>query len=456
MKPAGHPKELYVLFFTEMWERFGYYLMLAIFVFYLNERLGLTQGEAMSLYGTYIALVYLSPLLGGVLADKLLGQRKSVLLGCVVLALGYFLVALDREPLLYTAIGVLVLGNGLFKPNIAAMVGGLYQQNDPRRDAAFGIFYMGVNLGALLSPLAASYLRGRYGWGVAFGAAGTGMLIGLGTFAIFGRNLGARMSATAAAAAASAQRKDDVFTRRERMRALLMSCGIVTFFWIAFQQNGSTLAFWARDNVDLTLGGALDKPMNPEIFAAVNPLFILLLTPALLGVFRLLRARGLEPSTPAKIGLGMVMTAVAYGLMMLACLLGGNTGRVSAMWLVSTYFIITVAELMVSPMGLSMVTRLAPRGTTAIMLGVWYLSTSFGNKMAGQLGKWLWEAWPHHSFFALLVGGSLLAAVVLAVQLPRLVNAMETDPARRQRRNSGRIFGLRPFAPAAPATTPDA
>lgn len=455
MKPAGHPKELYVLFFTEMWERFGYYLMLAIFVFYLNERLGLTQGEAMSLYGTYIALVYLSPLLGGVLADKVLGQRRSVLLGCMVLALGYFLVALDREPLLYTAIGVLVLGNGLFKPNIAAMVGGLYQQNDPRRDAAFGIFYMGVNLGAFLSPLAASYLRGRYGWSVAFGAAGAGMLIGLGTFALFGRHLGARVTA-AAAATAAAQRKDDVFTRRERMRALLMSCAIVTFFWIAFQQNGSTLAFWARDNVDLTLGGALDKPLNPEIFASVNPLFILLLTPALLGVFRLLRARGLEPSTPAKIGLGMVMTAVAYGLMMLACLLGGNTGRVNAMWLVSTYFIITVAELMVSPMGLSMVTRLAPRGMTAIMLGVWYLSTSFGNKVAGELGR-LWERWPHHVFFALLVGGSLLAAVVLAVQLPRLVNAMETDPARRIRRTSGRFFGLRPLTPAvAPAPSTDA
>lgn len=443
MTPSSHPRELYVLFFTEMWERFGYYLMLAIFVLYLNEHRGLSTGDAASLYGTYIGLAYLSPLLGGFLADRLLGHRRSILMGAAVLSLGYFLLALDRTAVFYVALGVLILGNGLFKPNIAALVGSLYAPGDQRRDAGFGIFYLGVNLGALMSPFVASYARNRWGWSGAFAAAGVGMSLGFATFALFGGKLGQRKivvltpAEAAALAQAAPETAEDRESARERLRALLVSCLIVVSFWIAFQQNGSTLTLWARDNTDLTLHGLLSKPLDPVLFQSVNSFFILALTPVMLGVFQWLRARGSEPSTPAKIALGMVLTGVAYGVMALASLLGGDTGRVSALWLVGSYFVITIGELFVSPMGLSMVSKLAPRGTAALMIGVWYTATAAGNKVAGELGVY-WSRWSHHGFFLVLTVCSVTAAVVLAVQLPRLVAAMDGKP--RPRRSSGRFM----------------
>lgn len=425
MKPAGHPRSLYVLFFTEMWERFGYYLMLALFVFYLTEHLKMSTAEATSLYGTYTGLVYLAPLLGGLFADRLLGHRRAVLAGAFLMGLGYLTLAIDQRLAMYAAMGLIVLGNGLFKPNISAMVGGLYPAGDPRRDSAFGIFYLGVNIGALFAPLAAGYMRSNYGWSYAFATAGVGMFIGMIIFAIAGRHLGARPVLVSAAAA---QPEEEVApaVAKERVRALLMMCGIVIFFWVCFQQNGSTLALWARDNTDLTLGGRLSSPIDPAMFAAVNSFFIIVLTPALLFFFRFLRTRGLEPSTPAKLGLGMLLTAVSCGMMVMASLVGGDKGRVSALWLVSSYFVVTLGELCLSPIGLSMVTKLAPRRAVALMLGFWYLGTAIGNKMAGEIGVF-WDRWQHHEFFTLLAVGSLGAAGILALNLRRLRAAMPPD-----------------------------
>lgn len=253
MKPAGHPKSLYILFFTEMWERFGYYLMLALFVLYLNERLKMSVADSTSLYGTYTGLVYLAPLLGGLLADRILGHRRAVLFGAFLMGCGYFVLAVDQPLSLYPALGFIILGNGLFKPNISAMVGGLYPAGDERRDSAFGIFYLGVNIGAFFAPVTAGLMRQHYGWSAAFATAGVGMFIGMAIFAIAGSKLGAR-PVLVTRAAASTEDEPAPAVVRERVRALLVMCAIATFFWVCFQQNGSTLTLWARDNTDLTLG----------------------------------------------------------------------------------------------------------------------------------------------------------------------------------------------------------
>jgi POT family proton-dependent oligopeptide transporter len=281
-----HPKGLYVLFFTEMWERFGYYLMLAIFTLYLNEKLGMTEGASASLYGTYIGLVYLSPLFGGMLADRVkkIGYRGAVLCGALLMAMGYFTLALERASTFHLALGLLIIGNGLFKPNISTMVGNLYPEGDVRRDSAFSIFYMGINIGAFFSPLAASYMRSHYGWGAAFATAGGGMLIGFVIFAIFGKMVAVanqRSSVSAVLDVPLPPEYEDKplpkHVERERIRALVIMCAIVMLFWVAFHQNGSTLTFWARDNTDRTLGGLLKHDLDPELFGTQNSSLLMLL-----------------------------------------------------------------------------------------------------------------------------------------------------------------------------------
>ena len=403
MKPAGHPRSLYVLVFTEMWERFGYYLMLALFVLYLNEKLKMSVADSTSLYGTYTGLVYLAPLLGGLLADRILGHRRAVLFGAFLMGCGYFVLAVDQPLSLYAALGLIILGNGLFKPNISAMVGGLYPPGDGRRDSAFGIFYLGVNVGALFAPVTAGLMRQHYGWSAAFATAGVGMFIGLLIFAIAGRKLGAR-PVLVTSAAPSVEDEPAPAVVRERVRALLVMCAIATFFWVCFQQNGSTLTLWARDNTDLTLGGLVKGGLDPAMFGSVNSFFIIVLTPLLLILFRVLRERGQEPSTPAKLGMGMLLVGLSCAVMMLASLAGGDHGRVSALWLVGSYFVVTLGELCLSPVGLSMVTKLAPRKAVALMLGFWVL-------LLGALAGYIWG-------FGSPLLWSLLSSTFFAAYIP--------------------------------------
>ena len=425
-----HPKGLYVLFFSEMWERFGFYLMLAIFTLYLTEYYGMTTAEASGVYGNYMGLVYLSPLVGGVLADRVLGYRRSVMLGAFLLGVGYFILTIKNLHAFYVGIGVLVLGNGLFKPNISTLVGNLYPAGDPRRDSAFSIFYMGVNIGAFFSPFAASYMRQNLGWSAAFGTAGVGMFIGLAIFTAMRHHLEVADQPSSLSAVINvplppeyADRPDPPAVERERIRAIVVMCVIVMLFWVAFHQNGSTLTYWARDNTDRTLGGLLKKELDPALFAAINAFFVIALTPVVVGAFTWLRRRGLEPSTPGKIGLGMVLTGTAFAIMVVASLVGGNTGKVSAAWITASYFTVTVAELCLSPIGLSMVTKLAPRRMTSMMIGVWFLATACGNYMSGQIGVF-WDKWKHHEFFTLLVVSSLFAAGIMGLQLKRLAAAI--------------------------------
>ncbi len=426
-----HPKGLYVLFFTEMWERFGYYLMMAIFSLYLNEHLKMSTGDSGRLYGTYIGLVYLSPLFGGYLADRYLGYRKSVVMGAALLALGYLLLGTQNMKVFYVSLGILIIGNGLFKPNISTLVGNLYPQGDARKDSAFSIFYMGINFGALFSPFVASEMRLRMGWHAAFASGGVGMIVGLIIFVALGRHLAVADQRSSVSAVLDVplpkeyeDRRDPPEVERVRIRALIIMCAIVMFFWVAFHQNGTTLTFFARDNTDRSHGGWLLN--DPAKFAAINPFFVIVLTPLLVGLFSALRKRGLEPSTPGKIGLGMVLTATSFLVMMGASLSGGDTGKVSALWLVAAYFVVTLGELCLSPMGLSMVTKLSPRRMTAVMMGVWFVATAVGNKISGELVVY-WDRMPHHLFFAILVATSLAAAAILAVQIRRLKAAMPKE-----------------------------
>ncbi len=437
-----HPKELSIIFMTELWERFGYYLMLALFTLYLTSHLKMDDEQASKLYGFFIAGVYFTPFFGGILADKLLGYRRSVIIGAGLLSLGYGWLAFIADRIhaptysLYGCLVLITIGNGFFKPNISTLVGNLYPQGDPRRDAGFSIFYMAVNVGGLLSPFVGVWLGNKYGPSAAFGAAAVGMFIGFLTFTFQSHRLKAadqRSSVSAILHVPLPKQYEDhrepPEVERRRIFAIFIMCVVVAFFWMVFHQNGSTLNFFAQKHTDLTFNGLIpawvfaakdqDNSYAGAILQAVNPLFVIIFTFPLIALFNFLRARKMEPTTPTKIGIGMLLTAASWVIMVIASIQGGNNGQVSPWWLISTYLVMTLGELNLSPLGTSLVTKLAPRRMTAMMLGVWYLATSLGNYLAGALGKF-WKRWPHDKFFLLLVATSLFSALILFLFLPFL------------------------------------
>lgn len=443
---SKHPKGLYVLFFTEMWERFGFYLMVALFVLYMNERLGWSEKDALDWYAWYMFSVYLSPFVGGIFADRVFGYRRAVLTGATLLGAGYAMLGWNSMAGFYVSLALLVVGNGLFKPNISTLVGNLYPQVDSRRDSAFSIFYMGINVGAFLAPNVGEAMRQSMGWMAAFTTAGAGMLISFTVFALFRKHLAVADQRSSVSAVLDIplgpeyeDRPDPPQVERQRIAALAIMCGIVMTFWMAFQQNGSTLTLWARDNTDRVVTipdlsalwhmqlRLVPWEIPPGVFSSVNPVFIILLTPPLVWLLSQLRRFNLEPSTPAKIGIGMILTAAAYSVMALAAVRGGNQSKVSMWWLIGCYFVITIGELFVSPMGLSMVTKLAPRRMTSMLMGLWFLSTAIGNWLAGKTGAWFWQRWTHSKFFILLVITSLISALVLLTQFRRLKAAMPPE-----------------------------
>jgi POT family proton-dependent oligopeptide transporter len=427
-----HPRGLPVLFLTEMWERFSFYCMLGILTLYMSDPkhgLGFTTDQVAQVYGWYIGLVYFSPLLGGWIADKALGFGRAILVGAVFMGAGHFLLAFPPLPTFYAGLACLVIGNGFFKPNISVLLGNLYHDMPEKRDDAYNIFYMGINLGAFIAPLVAAYLRNRYGWHYAFGAAGVGMIISLIIFTVFRKYT---VAGEADVRNKDVNRRPDIVLTKEqekrRIGALLLVFAIVIVFWMAFQQNGFTLNFWARDATDASnmptwmrenpedSATSADTPPVPrmaaELTQSINPAFVLLFTPLLVGFWMMLRRRGKEPSTAAKIGFGMLLTAVAYTIMVCAGLVGGDTGRVSIGWLVSSYAVITMGELMLSPMGLSLVNKLAPARMRGLLMGGWFAATAIGNKLSGVVGS-LWDDMPHSSFFLIMVIASLIAAAIL-------------------------------------------
>ncbi|PID39044.1 MAG: dipeptide/tripeptide permease [Proteobacteria bacterium] len=439
MADDKHPKALYALFFTEMWERFGFYCMLAIFVLYMVEPiagsfgggLGFTKGKASQIYGLYVGLVYFTPIIGGLVADRFLGYLKTIFLGGLFMMAGYFLLAVKSVPTFYSGLGAIIIGNGLFKPNISTMVGNVYLDRPHLKDAGFNIFYMGINIGAVFSPLAASFVKTAFNWNYAFATAGIGMglslLILLGTRKLTA--VGDTVIADKKTKAAEAKHNDKPATvvrepgEKLRVQALFIIYVVVIVFWMAFHQNGLTLNFWAKNNT-LPLAG-INFAKQAELTQAINPFFVVFHTLLIIVPFwAWLRRKGKEPSTPAKMMLGMMLTAAAYGLMASAGLLGGDTGKVSAYWLIATYGTITLGELCLSPMGLSVVSKLAPQRSAGTFMGLWFVSTATGNYLSGAVGS-LWDKVPPSTFFLILVGSSIFAAFVLRLVLRRLENALD-------------------------------
>jgi POT family proton-dependent oligopeptide transporter len=442
-----HPRGLYILFATEMWERFGFYSLQGMLTLYLRnaqQGFGWTAAQATTLYSSYLMLVYGCPLLGGWLADRFIGYSGAITLGGILLAAGYFLLSLPSTTALYGALAVLVIGNGFFKPNISTMVGNLYPQGSPLRDSAFSIFYMGINIGAFIAPVVAETVWQRHGFRPAFAVAGGGMMVSLLIFLRFKRWVGNRQNENQPASAEQCGNRDhgraeaiEAVPDSQRILALVVIFALVIVFWMIFYQNGATLTFWANDNTDwtlapmvlhlaslLTLGTVRPDVGNVSgvISNAINPFWIVVFTFPLVAFWKRLAKRGLEPSTPSKMAVGMVFTAVSFYLMGIAALSGGNQGKVSPWWLIGAYALISLGELMLSPMGLSLVSKVAPTRMRGLMMGAWFAATAIGSKLS-VIGVY-WEVWKHSDFFFLLATLALFMSGLLLMMLKPLKKAM--------------------------------
>jgi len=526
-----HPKGLYVLFGTEMWERFSFYSMLALFTLYLrnpDQGFGWTAAEATNLYAWYLMFVYFSPLVGGVIADWKLGYRRAVMLGGVFFMAGHALLSIRSMPAVYAALTCLVIGNGFFKPNVSTMVGNLYPEGSHLKDRAYNIFYMGINVGAFAAPVVMEIVKAKFGYHPAFAVAAFGMLISVGILWRFKRHVDepkagailnepvgdvapvtvdappqgvsrqgsgeeARTTADSHAARAGVM---DAVPEWKRIAALIVIFLIVIVFWMVFHQNGSTLTYWADDNTAWNVTGTIAN--------AINPFWIIFLTFPLVWFWKWLDQRGMEPATPTKMAVGMFLTALSFFILFAAARTGESyvpaadaysTGsyritdravgflkadgvpddvlakldhadikgkkfatddkgsgeakfttaldtavgpgaaqhrpalmqrafifKVSPLWLILAYMVISLGELMLSPMGLSLVSKVAPIRMRGLMMGGWFAATAIGNKLT-MIGVF-WERWMQSNFFIILGGMALIMAFVLLILLRPLKKAM--------------------------------
>ena len=555
----GHPKGLWYMFGTEMWERFGYYLMLGIFSLYMidgwnNGGMGFSVGTKSDIYGTYLGLVYLTPFIGGLLADRLLGYRNSIILGGLMMASGYFLLSVHSTTTFYIGLLLIILGNGFFKPNISTLVGSLYSEDSlkDKKDAGFNIFYMGINIGAFVCNFVAAYMRINYGWGAAFAAAGVGMLIGIIIFIIGNRHIKSYdvikplqegdMSTVKILGLTVlpmflfgtigymlpgnflGSDTNDAFIigclpvigffiylafkseakESRAIKALLAVFTCVILFFAIFHQNGDALTIWAEDHTDREMSAGVagvadkvgmaqlvvnndlvssdDKSFNDsigklqkvadampnstkeelkakasynmnielqkksrmyfsnlekdkipakgkdlklystELYQSINPFWVVLLTPIMVGIWGFFRRRKREPSTPTKIFIGLVVTALS-ALVMVGAVFATNdmTGKASSMWLLASYGVITIGELCLSPMGLSLVSKLSPPRITALMMGGFFLAISVGNKLSGMLSS-LWETTEQKENFFYLNFALVMAAAIILFAMLRWLN----------------------------------
>ncbi|MEN9743038.1 MAG: hypothetical protein RLZZ65_843 [Bacteroidota bacterium] len=564
-KKNGHPTGLWYLFGTEMWERFGYYLMLGIFSLYMidgwnNGGMGFDAQKKSDIYGTYLGLVYLTPFIGGLLADRVLGYRRSIIIGGLMMSAGYFALSLHSESSFYIALLLIILGNGFFKPNISTLVGNLYSNDEmkDKKDAGYNIFYMGINIGAFICNFVAAYMRINYGWGHAFAAAGVGMLIGVGVFLLGTKHIKhvdvvkpvqeSDMSTVKILSYTVlpmfifgilgymlpgnflGSDTNDAFIigclpviaffiylaftgdakESRAIKALLAVFACVILFFAIFHQNGDALTVWAEDHTDREMSAGIAdvadqlgmaqvvvnnkivsssdqdfkatidslrkveekmpsftkaelkakadyssnisqleksrkyfetlpadkvpaegkdlKLYSTELYQSMNPFWVVALTPVVVGFFGWMRRRKREPSTPTKIAIGLVITALS-ALVMVGAVFATNdmTIKASSMWLFASYGVITVGELCLSPMGLSLVSKLSPPRITALMMGGYFLAISVGNKLSGMLSS-LWETFPQkQNFFYLNFGLVLAAAIILILMLKWLNSVMKEN-----------------------------
>ncbi|MFK8101491.1 MAG: peptide MFS transporter [Saprospiraceae bacterium] len=391
----GHPVGLYVLFFTELWERFSYYGMRAILVLFIyssieNGGLGWTKGEALELYGWYTMLVYVMSIPGGILADKLLGQKRTVMLGGLLLVCGHGVLAIEAMWAFYLGLGLIVLGVGCLKPNISTMVGGLYKQGDERRDKGFTIFYIGINIGAFLAALIVGYVGENIGWHYGFGLAGIGMLIGQGVYMWGQKYLVGVGDFLGNSTAENKALMDKPLTKIEidRMIVLFISFLIIIVFWGAFEQAGGLLNIYAKEKTDLTIG-LLGFTVPASWFQSVNAFFIIVFGTTVAGYWINRKRKGKEVSSLFKMAVGTIIMGSGFLLMAGASQEAGAEayGKASMIWLVAAYLLHTIGELCASPVALSFITKLAPVKYGAIMMGVYFAATGIGNKLAGIIGE---------------------------------------------------------------------
>jgi proton-dependent oligopeptide transporter, POT family len=471
----GHPSGLSTLFFTEMWERFSYYGMRAILILFMTAAateggLGLSTADAGAIYGLVTAMVYMAALPGGWIADQFLGLRKAVLYGGVLIALGNFLLMVPTTGAFYSGLALIVVGTGLLKPNVSAIVGQLYSQEDSRRDAGFSIFYMGINTGAFIAPLACGWVA-QYNWRYGFGLAGAGMALGLVQYALGGRKLGdagvvpagagdnaksrgrlmlglsvlggvvllvvvlAAMGLVTAKGIADASGVGLVvlvvvffawllmspqWTPVERKR-LIVILGLfiaAAIFWSVFEQAGSTLNLFAERSTENRVFG---REFPAPWYQSVNAFFLIALAPVFAWLWVKLGSR--EPSSPAKFAWGLLLVGLGFVILAIGASAAQSGVRVSPMWLIVTYLFHTMGELCLSPVGLSAMTKLAPASVTGLMMGVWFLALSVGNYMGGRMAA-LYESLPLPTLLGAVGAFAVAAALVLALFARRMLRLM--------------------------------
>ena len=432
-----HPSALFYLFFTELWERFSYYGMRALLILYMTKQLLYVDKEAYGVYGAYVSLVYATPILGGLLADRFLGSRNSIMLGAILMAIGHFAMAFEYEIVFFLALGFLIIGNGFFKPNISTLVGTFYPEGDKRRDGAFTLFYMGINTGAFLTPLTCGTIGELYGWHYGFGLAGIGMVIGLIIFSI-GKAKGVYLDKglppnpeqlhkpvfaglnTKMLIYIGAFLTVPVFTylvnyntiskwilylviagmivylivlaseeekpKQERLWVILVLFFFTTMFWTFFELAGSVISLFTDRNVDLSTGFSEQK-IPASSFQSVNPFFIILLAPLFSWIWETLSKKEKDPSAPNKFALALIQLGIGFACLIWGAKMAGPDGLTPLIFLVLAYFFHTTGELCLSPIGLSLVTKLSPAKIVAFVMGFWLLSSSLAGIIGSEIGK---------------------------------------------------------------------
>lgn len=440
----GQPKALYMLFMVEMWERFNYYGMRALLsLFMISTVIGFSKATSSKIYGMFTALVYLTPVLGGYLADRYIGKRHSITIGAILMALGQFTLASYEliNPILAlgTGLTLIIIGNGFFKPNISTIVGELYEPNDARRDGGFTIFYMGINVGAFFAPFICGFLGEptdpmnaleAYKWKYGFMAAGVGMVIGLvwylvsqnkylGHIGLHPVTKNDQDEDPAEKAKAEAAQKPLTQDEWDKIKAIFTFVFFAIFFFAFFEQAGTSLNFFAKEATNLTpvlpLIGQIT--LKASYFQAVNPIFVVLLAPLFAKLW--LKMGTKDPSIPSKFGWGLFLQGIGFTAIAVGAALYQANGPVSAIWLILVYLFCTMGELCLSPVGLSMVTKLAPLKFMSLFMGVWLTASFFGNLLAGWLASY-YESWSLTTLFSVPAGLSLLFGVIMWIMTGKI------------------------------------
>jgi POT family proton-dependent oligopeptide transporter len=432
----GHPKGLYVLFFTELWERFSYYGMRALLALYMAEQaiagphggLGWSKEEALGIYGTYTMSVYLASIPGGIIADKWLGQRKAVMVGGLLLCAGHLTLALPGIAAFYGGLALIVAGVGLLKPNISTMVGGLYEAGDPRRDLGFNIFYMGINIGAFASGFAVGAVRIAYGWHYGFALAGIGMLFGQAVY-MWGqkyiRHVGNLSTASENAEEREAMKRSLDKKERDRMLVMLLSFLIVIVFWGAFEQAGGLMNLYTQEKTDRFLMG---WEVPTEWFQSLNPAYIILLAVPIGSFWVMWSKAGRQSSSLFKMALGTMIMGWGFIFMVFAADQTDAGDKAWMGWLVLAYLFHTIGELCASPVALSFITKLAPLKYASLMMGAYFAATGLGNKVAGLVGEAaVGEAGERAIFIGIAAFCTIFGAIVIVLLKPlqRLTHGAE-------------------------------